>query len=253
MEQNQQVLFEYVLQLADNSMILGQRNAEWCGHGPVLEQDIALTNITLDLIGEARSLYQYAAEIKGPGSTEDSIAFLRDEAEYRNLLLCEQPNTDWAHTIIRQFFYDAFHYFLQQELLAGDNERLREIAAKTIKEATYHLKWSSEWTIRLGDGTPLSQSKMQEALNNLWPYTGEMFMPSATEQAMFSNGSDNRLENIRGKWNQKIREVLEQATLNIPEDAYMHSGGKRGLHSEHMGYLLAEMQYLQRVHPHAEW
>ena len=163
MAESKDILIDYVLHLADNSMILGQRNAEWCGHGPVLEQDIALTNITLDLIGEARSLYQYAAELKGGDSTEDSMAFLRDVMQYRNTLLLEQKNTDWAYTITRQFFYDVFHYYLQEALVNSSDERLKEIAKKTIKESTYHLKWSSEWMIRLGDGTETSHLKMQNA------------------------------------------------------------------------------------------
>lgn len=249
----QKELFEYVLHLADNSMILGQRNAEWCGHGPVLEQDIALTNISLDLIGEARSFYQYAADLKGEKSTEDSVAFLRDVMQYRNVLLVEQPNTDWAFTIVRQFFFDVFHYYLNQALSESKDVRIKEIALKTIKETTYHMKWSSEWMIRLGDGTELSQAKMQRAVNELWEFTGEMFNPTETETTAYNSGYGADIKGIEGMWLEKVKEIMNEATLNIPENKYMQKGGKKGYHSEHLGYVLAEMQYLQRAYPGAEW
>jgi ring-1,2-phenylacetyl-CoA epoxidase subunit PaaC len=247
------VLFDYVLHLADNSMILGQRCSEWCGHGPVLEQDIALTNIALDLIGEARSLYQYAAEIKGGSATEDSVAFLRDVLQYRNSLLMEQPNTDWAYTIVRQFFYDTFHYHLHKQLSESSDERLKEIALKTIKESTYHLKWSSEWMIRLGDGTDISKAKMQAAVNDLWEYTGELFIPSATETSIMTAGIGADLAKIETLWRAKVEEVIEEATLTLPNGNFAQKGGKIGYHSEHLGFILAEMQYLQRAYPGAEW
>jgi ring-1,2-phenylacetyl-CoA epoxidase subunit PaaC len=253
MAEAKDILIDYVLHLADNSMILGQRNAEWCGHGPVLEQDIALTNITLDLIGEARSLYQYAAELKGGDSTEDSVAFLRDVTQYRNTLLLEQNNTDWAYTITRQFFYDVFHYYLQEALVESSDERLKEIAKKTIKESTYHLKWSREWMIRLGDGTETSHLKMQNALDALWEYTGEFFIPTSTEIAMQNEGIGADLNTLSSKWKSKVEEILNQATLSIPESSFQQKGGKKGLHSEHMGYILADMQYMQRAYPGAEW
>ena len=247
------ILIDYVLHLADNSMILGQRNGEWCGHGPVLEQDIALTNITLDLIGEARSLYQYAAELKGGNSTEDSVAFLRDVTQYRNTLLLEQNNTDWAYTITRQFFYDVFHYNLQEAMVNSSDERLKEIAKKTIKESTYHLKWSSEWMIRLGDGTEVSHLKMQNALNALWEYTGEFFIPSTSEMEMQEKGIGADLNALSIKWRAKVEEILKEATLSIPESSFQQKGGKTGMHSEQMGYILADMQYMQRAYPGAEW
>ncbi|HEY1045015.1 MAG TPA: 1,2-phenylacetyl-CoA epoxidase subunit PaaC [Bacteroidia bacterium] len=249
----QKELFEYVLHLADNSMILGQRNAEWCGHGPVLEQDIALTNISLDLIGEARSFYQYAADIKGEKSTEDSVAFLRDVMQYRNVLLVEQPNTDWAFTIVRQFFFDVFHYYLNLALSESKDARIKEIALKTIKETTYHMKWSSEWMIRLGDGTELSQAKMQKAVNELWEFTGEMFNPTETETTAFNLGYGADIKGIESLWMEKVKEIMNEATLTIPDNKYMQKGGKKGYHSEHLGYVLAEMQYLQRAYPGAEW
>jgi ring-1,2-phenylacetyl-CoA epoxidase subunit PaaC len=249
-----EILFDYILHLADNSMIIGQRNAEWCGHGPVLEQDIALTNISLDLIGEARSLYQYAAEIKGGGATEDSLPFLRDVLQYRNLLLVEQPNTDWAYTIVRQFFFDVYHYYLNKMLIEHSNDtRLKEIASKTIKEATYHLKWSSEWMIRLGDGTDISKSKMQTAVEELWDFTGELFLESATEQAAAQAGFGISPSSIESYWREKVAEILEEATLTIPEKGFAQKGGKTGIHSEHLGYILAEMQFMQRAYPNLEW
>jgi ring-1,2-phenylacetyl-CoA epoxidase subunit PaaC len=253
MAETKDILIDYVLHLADNSMILGQRNAEWCGHGPVLEQDIALTNITLDLIGEARSLYQYAAELKGAESTEDSIAFIREVTQYRNTLLLEQDNTDWAYTITRQFFYDVFHYNLQEAMVNSSDERLKEIAKKTIKESTYHLKWSSEWMIRLGDGTEVSHLKMQNAVNALWEYTGEFFIPSQTEIDMHSKGIGADLNALAMKWKSKVEEILKEATLSIPESSFQQKGGKTGLHSEHLGFILADMQYMQRAYPGAEW
>lgn len=247
------VLYDYILHLADNSMILGQRLSEWCGHGPVLEQDIAVTNIALDLIGEARSLYQYAAEIKGGESTEDSVAFLRDALEYRNVLLVEQPNTDWAYTIARQFFYDVYHFQLHTALMGSKDRRLAEIAAKTLKESTYHLKWSSEWMIRLGDGTEISHEKISEAVNNLWEYTGEMFMPSATEQAAANAGYGIDPKTLQDAWLARVKSVLEEATLQVPQSVFQQKGGRKGVHTEHLGYILADMQFLQRAYPGAEW
>ena len=246
-------LIHYVLQLADNSMIIGQRNAAWYGHGPILEQDIALTNITLDLIGEARSLYQYAAQLEGNGATEDTVAFLRDARSYRNLLLVEQANHDWGNTIVRQFFYDAFHFYSLQALCSSSDAQLKAIAEKSLKETTYHLKWSSEWVIRLGDGTAISHEKIQTAVNGLWDYTHECFLPSEADTALAAMGIAPSLENIQAHWNKKVQEVLQQATINIPHHTFAQKGGKQGLHSEELGYLLAEMQHLQRAYPGVEW
>jgi ring-1,2-phenylacetyl-CoA epoxidase subunit PaaC len=248
-----ELIYQYLLHLADNSLILGQRNAEWCGHGPVLEQDIAITNISLDLFGEARNLFQYAAELKGGSATEDSIAFLRDELKYKNLLLLEQPNVDWAHTIVRQFFFDVFHVYVLTELQQSTETKLVEIASKSIKEAKYHLKWSSEWMIRLGDGTQISHDKMQEALNNLWEYTGEFFMPTDTEIQIAEHKIGPSLKDIQPKWMDKVEEIIGIATLKLPDSSFSQKGGKNGYHSEHLGYLLAEMQYLQRAFPGANW
>lgn len=248
-----QTLTEYLLILADSSMILGQRNAEWCGHGPVLEQDIALTNIALDLIGEARNLYQYAAELKGHGHTEDSLPFLRNEAEYRNLLLCEHPNKDWAYTVTRQFFYDSYHFLLLHSLVSSSDKRLAEIAQKTLKEATYHLKWSSEWMIRLGDGTELSRNKMLEAVDALWEFTGEMFIPTETEVRAAESGISPDLRKLEPEWKKNVTEIFREATIPVPDKTYMQTGGKKGVHTEELGYILAEMQVLQRTYPGASW
>lgn len=253
MSSEKENLLHYVLQQADNSMIIGQRNSEWCGHGPVLEQDIALTNISLDLIGEARSLYQYAAELAGNGNTEDSMAFLRHENDYKNLLITEYPNTDWAYTIIRQFLFDTFHYYQQEALVNSKDLNLKQIASKTIKEAAYHMKWSSEWTIRLGDGTDISKNKMQTALNELWQFTGEMFLLSEADKYAISAGIGADPLIIKEKWDERISKVLKEAQLELPQSTYMQKGGKMGYHTEHMGFLLSEMQYLQRAYPGAEW
>ncbi len=245
--------FEYLLRLADNALILGQRQSEWCGHGPVLEQDIALTNIALDQIGQARMLLAYAGKVEGKGRTEDALAFLRDAGEFRNLLLVEQPNEDWGYTILRQFFFDAFNFFLYQELCDSADADLAVIAQKAIKEITYHLRFSSEWVIRLGDGTDLSHRKMQEALADLWMYTGEMFLPDAIDEWAKDAGIGPSLQAIHVQWNARVREILKEATLELPESGWMQQGGKQGIHTEHLGYILADMQFLQRAYPGLEW
>ncbi len=238
----------YTLHLADNALILGQRNAEWCGHGPVLEQDIAITNISLDLIGQARSFYQYAAELTGNGATEDSMAYGRTEREFKNVLLAEQPNGDWAQTILRQFFFSTYQFYLYQELLHHADTRIAAIAEKSLKEVSYHLRWSSEWVIRLGDGTPESNRRLHKALDELWRYTGELFMPADYEKEM---GTDTAV--LKNGWTAKVKAILEEATLSVPENVFMHTGGKSGQHTEHMGFILAELQYMQRAYPNSEW
>ncbi len=243
---------EYLLHLADNTLILGQRNAEWCGHGPVLEQDIAITNISLDLIGQARNFYQYAAALTGGDATEDTLAYLRKEREFKNCLLVEQPNGDWAQTILRQFLFSNYQFHLYQQLQTHSDEQLAAIAAKAIKEVAYHLRWSSEWVIRLGDGTAESHRRIKKAIEELWPYTGELFIPAQYETAM-----GIQLNGIKEKWDEKVTHVFEQATL-LPllgggGAVFMQTGGKTGVHTEHLGYILAEMQYLQRTYPGAAW
>ena len=242
-------LTDYTLHLADNALILGQRNAAWCGHGPVLEQDIAITNISLDLIGQARNFYQYASQLKNDGSAEDDLAFLRTEREFLNCLLVEMPNGDWGQTILRQFFFSAYQSLLYKKLQTSSDAQLAAIAAKALKEVTYHLRWSSEWVIRLGDGTKESHARMQKAFETLWPYTGELFMPAAYEQIPEAAEPSAFLN----AWMENVRMVLSEATLDVPANTFMHSGGKNGTHTEELGFILSDMQYMQRTFPGCEW
>ncbi len=260
-------LFQYCLHLADNALILGQRNAEWTGHGPVLEQDIAITNISLDLLGQARNFYQYAANLYNQSIDqekqqvddwlpylwkdfnrelqEDDLAFLRDEQQFLNLLLTELPKGDWAHSILRQFFFSAFQLYLYEQLHGSDDQQLSAIAEKSIKETAYHLRWSAEWVIRLGDGTEESKKRISSALSDQWMFTGEMFKAASYETVDLSV--------IKEKWMEKIASVFNEAGLEIPKQTWMQQGGKEGKHTEYMGYLLAEMQHLQRAYPNATW
>jgi ring-1,2-phenylacetyl-CoA epoxidase subunit PaaC len=239
---------DYTLHLADNALILGQRNGEWCGHGPILEQDIAITNITLDLVGQARNFYQYAALLMADGSTEDSLAYLRTERLFKNCLLVELPRGDWAQTILRQFFFSTHQYYLFHYLQTYTDSTLSAIAEKSVKEVSYHLRWSSEWVIRLGDGTEESHKRMVQALDELWRYTGELFIPSTYEKEL---GID--LASIKNEWFKKVKTVFDEATLVIPANTYMQEGGKTGAHTEHLGFLLADLQYMQRAYPGCEW
>ncbi len=241
-------LIDYTLHLADNTLILAQRNGEWCGHGPVLEQDIALTNITLDLVGQARSFYQYAAQLKADGSSEDSLAYLRKEREFKNCLLVEQPNGDWAQTTLRQFLFSAYQYYLYQYLQEYPDKTLKAVAEKSLKEVSYHLRWSSEWVIRLGDGTEESHRRMENAVAELWRYTGELFLPASYEKEL---GIDPA--SLKYHWSQKVKTVFDEATLAVPSGVYMQEGGKTGTHTEHLGYILTELQYVQRAYPGCEW
>ena len=250
---NQEAKIKYLLHLADDAVILGQRLGEWCGHGPVLEQDMAMTNIALDYIGRARLLYQYAATLSGGEATEDRLAFFRSEWDYLNHLMVELDNGDFANTVARQFFIEAFQFPYYQALANSRDSHLAEIAAKTVKETAYHLKWSAEWVIRLGDGTELSHQKMQNAVQELWPFTGEWFVPTEYEKQMTALGVAPDLSAIQTAWTQKVDAVLEEATLQKPEPCWMQGGGKSGRHTEHMGYLLTELQYMQRAYPGLEW
>jgi ring-1,2-phenylacetyl-CoA epoxidase subunit PaaC len=251
----------YVLHLADNSLVLGHRNSEWTGHGPILEQDIAISNIALDLIGQARNFYQYAAQLSGKEAiTEDTFAYLRDAWDFKNCLLVEQPNGDWAKTILRQFFFSAYQFYFYQQLQQSSDAQLAAIAEKSLKEVTYHLKWSAEWVIRLGDGTEESHRRIKNALADLWPYTGELFVPAYYETELLKENISVDLQDIRARWNNKVTDVLNEATLAIPSDktekgeaVWMQTGGKDGQHTEHLGYLLAEMQFLQRAYPGGVW
>lgn len=245
--------FDYILHLGDNALILAQRLGEWCGHGPVLEQDIALTNISLDLLGQARMLLTYAGELEGRGRSEDDLAYFRDAHEFHNVLLVEQPNTDWAYTIARQFFFDAYNFYNYQALLKSSDERLAAIAEKSLKEVTYHLRFSGEWVVRLGDGTETSHQKIQAAIDDLWMFTGELTTSNATDLAMADAGVAPDLTQIKTLWEAKVKSVLQEATLQIPQADWMQNGGKDGRHTEHLGYILAEMQHLQRTYPGLEW
>lgn len=248
-----QSLIDYTIHLADSTLILSQRNSEWCGHGPVLEQDIAITNISLDLIGQARNFYQYAAQLVGNGCDEDKLAYLRCEREFSNCLLVELPKGDWAQTILRQFFFSTYQFYLYTDLQNSKDTQLAAIAEKSLKEVTYHLRWSSEWVIRLGDGTGESHQRMLTAIDTLWSYTGELFQPVAYETTAFKNGIAADLNLIKPEWDEKINEIFTEATLPLPEKTFYHTGGKEGKHTEHLGYILAEMQYMQRAYPNSEW
>jgi ring-1,2-phenylacetyl-CoA epoxidase subunit PaaC len=246
-------LFEYLLRLGDTSLVLGHRLSEWCGHGPQLEEDLALTNIALDLIGQARLLLQHAGSVEARGRTEDDLAYLRDGREYRNLLLAELPNGHYGDTIARQVLYDAFALELWGDLTRSRDAQLAAIAGKAVKEHQYHWRHSSGWTVRLGDGTEESHEKMQASIDRLWTYTGEMLTPDSVDEAMLGAGVGADLNAIVPRWNARIDGVLAEATLARPPDGWMQRGGKTGRHGEHLGYLLAEMQSLHRAHPGASW
>jgi ring-1,2-phenylacetyl-CoA epoxidase subunit PaaC len=246
-------LFDYALRLADDALLLGHRLSEWCGRAPTLEEDLALANIGLDLIGQARQLYAYAGEVEGTGRDEDRLAYLRQDREYRNLLLVELPNGDFACTIVRQLLYAAFMVPFWERLQASRDETLAAIAAKSLKEVLYHLRHAAEWVIRLGDGTEESRRRTEAALDELWPWTGELFEQDAAERALVEAGIAVNRASLKPAWDATVDEVLAQATLARPQDGWMQTGGRRGLHTEHLGYLLAELQHLQRSHPGASW
>ena len=228
-----------LLHLADNALVIAHRNSEWTGHGPILEQDIALSNIALDLIGQARHLYQYAAELIGNNTTEDTLAYLRGPEEYKNTLLVEQLNGHWGKTILRQFLFSAYQYPLYEYLSDQPDEKLAAIAKKSIKEVAYHLRWSSEWVIRLGRGTNVSADKMKDAVNDLWPFTEDLLTNTTNE--------------VQAKWTNRVNNVFEAAGLEIPKEVEMITGGMEGKHTEHLYKMLEEMQYLQRTYPDVEW
>lgn len=249
-------LVQYILHLADNSFINGHRLSEWCGHGPALEVDMALSNIALDNIGAARSFYQYAAQLEGGDKTEDYYPHWRTLREFRNVLLVELPNGDFADTIARSFFFDAYQFLFYKALTNSKDLQLAAIAEKSLKEVTYHLRFSSEWVIRLGDGTEESKEKMQASIHKLWDYTGELFSASEIEKEMIDEGIAPDISLLRSEWDKIIADTLEEATLSYPlraDGAWFQSGGKRGIHTEHFGFILAEVQYMQKTYPGAEW
>lgn len=246
-------LIKYIYGIADNSLILGQRLGELCGHGPSLETDIAMTNISLDLFGQVRSYYQYAAKIVGNEATEDTIAFLRKEREYKNVLLVEQPNRDFAYAIARQFLFDIYHLLLLNKLQNSQDETLAAIAKKSIKEVSYHTRFSSDWIKRLGDGTTESHERIQTAINDLWIYTDELFHVTDADKVMIAEGIGVDVTLLKESFYKKVSEILEEATLETPTITYFQKGGKQGIHTEHLGYLLAEMQYMQLAYPNMNW
>ena len=249
----QDTLFEYLLRLGDNALILGHRLSEWCGHSPALEEDLALSNVALDLIGQTQLWLNLAGEVEGKGRDADKLAYLRDAREFRNVLLIEQPNGDFAVTMARQFYFDAWHYLLLRELTSSKEPRIAEIAAKGLKEVTYHLERSRDWVLRLGDGTEESHRRMQSAIDDLWMYTGELFESDEIDQAMAREGLGPDLATLHEPWLGLVRATAEEATLSLSQPGWAQKGGKRGIHSEHLGYILADLQFLQRAYPNATW
>ncbi|XHC11845.1 1,2-phenylacetyl-CoA epoxidase subunit PaaC [Labrenzia sp. ac12] len=246
-------LFEWLLRRGDTALVLGHRVSEWCGHSPVLEEDIALANVALDLIGQARMWLGLAGEIEGKGRGENELAYLRDAWDFRNFLLAEQPNGDFGQTLMRQFLIDAYQVPLLEALKSSKDERIAAIAAKAGKEVAYHLDRSADLVIRLGDGTEESHRRMQQALEALWSYTGEMFASDAIDTAMSEAGLAPDAASLKAEWKETIEAVLDEATLTLPESDFAHMGGLTGRHSEHLGHMLAEMQFLQRAYPGATW
>ncbi len=261
-------LFNFCLHLADNSLIMGHRLSEWTGHGPMLEQDIAMSNIALDLIGQSRNFYQYAAVIKnssgshsgdenvqGKAATEDSLAYLRDATEFKNILLVELPNGDWAKTILKLFFFSTFQYFLYEQLIKSSDEQLSAIAEKSLKEVIYHVRWSSEWVIRLGDGTEESHKRLQNALDELQYYIGEMFVASEYENECAKNNIGTDVSQLKNGWEKQVNDIFLEATLSFSykDEQKTKCAGKQGLHTQHLQNILSEMQYLQRTYPGCEW
>ena len=249
----QEALFEYLLRLGDNSLILGHRLSEWVGHGPILEEDLGIANVALDLIGQTQFWLGYAAEVEDNGRDADQLAYLRDAAKFRNVLLVERLNGDFAETMVRQFFFDQFHLLQLQGLCQSSDQRIADIAQKSLKEVHYHLERSADWVVRLGDGTEESQRRCQNAVDDLWNFTGEMFESDAVDEAMIEAGVGVDLESLRTPWLKSVEQTLAEARLARPQEDWTHTGGRQGTHSEHLGYLLAEMQFLQRAYPGASW
>lgn len=244
---------EYVLRLGDNALILGQRLSEWCGRAPVIEEDLALANMALDLIGQARLLLTHAGKLEGKGRDEDQLAFLRVERDYRNLTLTELPNHDFGRTTVRNFLFSTFQVLLWERLARSTDTELAAIAAKSLKEARYHLNHSAEWVIRLGDGTAESQRRTQAALDYLWPYMAELFSADAADAAVAAAGIGPAWSELEAAWQASVLPVLEEATLTVPANTPFRSQGRLGRHSEHMGHLLATLQHMQRTYPGAQW
>jgi ring-1,2-phenylacetyl-CoA epoxidase subunit PaaC len=249
----QEALFKYTLRLGDTNLILGQRISEWTGHGPFLEEDLALTNIALDITGAAKSLLEYAATIEGKDRTADHLAYFRNDRYYFNAQITELPNGDYAKTIVRQAIIDCFDFYFYQELAKSKDETLSGIAQKSIKEVTYHLRHTSSWVERFGDGTEESHNKVQTAINELWQYTGELFEMNEVDEILIAEGIAVDLNNVKTKWEKHMAELLEKSTLTIPENVFMQTGSRKGIHTEHLAFILAEMQALPRMYPDAKW
>lgn len=244
---------DWLCRMGDNCLVLGHRVSEWCGHSPVLEEDIALANTALDLIGQTQLWLGLAGEVEGKGRTADNLAYLRDAAQFRNVLLVERPNGDFGQTLMRQFLFDAWHMEMLRALHGSSDKRVAEIAAKAAKEVAYHLERSADLVIRLGDGTEESHARMQKALNQLWPYTGELFMGDAVDQALADAGIAPAPDSLKAAWDRNVAEVMAEATLALPEGTFQHKGGKQGRHTEALGFILADMQFLQRAYPGGTW
>ena len=249
----QEALFKYILRIGDTNLILGQRLSEWTGHGPFLEEDLALTNITLDITGAAKSLLEYAALVEAKGRTEDDLAFLRNDRQFFTVQITELPNGDYARTIARQVLIDCFDFYFYQELAKSKDETLAGIAQKSLKEVTYHLRHTSAWLERFGDGTEESHNKVQLALNELWQYTNELFEMNEVDETLIQEGIAVDLNLVKSKWEKHILELVEKSTLTIPENVFMQTGSRKGLHTEHLAFILAEMQALPRMYPDAKW
>lgn len=249
----QEALFDYCLRLGDNSLILGHRLSELCGHGPILEEDLALANISLDLVGQARTLLTYAGQVEGKGRDEDTIAYFRTQDQFRNALLLEQPNGDFAVTIARQLYYTVFAQLLFTELQKSSDGTLAGLALKALKETNYHLRHCSEWTLRLGDGTEESHNRMQEAIDSLWMYTGDLFATTAGDEQLIKEGIAVDARTLKTKWEEQLKAILAEATLTMPTSTFMLSGSREGKHTEHLTYILGELQYVQRTMPGLQW
>ena len=246
-------ILQYLLRLGDDRLVLGHRLSEWCGHGPILEEDIALANIALDLIGQATLFLKLAAETEGKGRTEDDLAYFRDAIDYRNVQLVELPKGDYAFTIVRQFCFDVFSFHVLEQLQSSKHSGIAGIAGKGFKEVRYHVRHSSEWVLRMGDGTDESHTRAQNALNQIWRFTGEMFQADQVDREMLAEGVGADVEGIKPKWEAVVADVFNRATLSIPDDPPAMTGGRRGRHTESLGHMLSEMQIVARSHPGAAW
>ncbi len=247
------LLFKYCCRLGDNALVLSHRLGEYSSHGPFLEEDLAITNVALDLIGQCESILKYAGQVENKGRTEDDLAYRRPEREFLNCQLVEQANTDFAYIMLRQFFMDVYHLYLYEGLMDSSDETLRAIAGKSIKEVKYHVRRSHDWMIRLGNGTEESRTRLQNAINDLWVYTGELFESDEVENELVSLGVAADPETIKSNWDKLVSETMREAKITIPDNSYMATGGRNGIHTEHLGYLIAQMQFLPTSYPDAKW